>query len=111
MPEIDKCSMLPLKFYYVKIISSDGGVILERNVTETTAVFQHLDYSPRITFIVNITVVDSTEQRSNSTITMKTIGMYISSYPLLITTSAACIVNLSCSYNSNKLATLMCGFP
>ena len=110
MPEIDKCSMLAFKFYYVKIISSEGEIVLERNVTETTVVFQYLNDNPSITFIVNIAVVIK-EQRSNSTVIMKTIGMYISSYPLLITSSAACIVNLNCSYNSNKLATLMCGFP
>ena len=75
MPEINTCSMLALKCYHVKIISSEGEMILERNVTETTVVFQHLDYSPSIVFIVNITVVDIKEQRSSSTVTMKTISM------------------------------------
>ena len=71
--------MLPLKYYYVEIVSSEGEIVLERNVNETavTVVFQHLDYSPRITFIVNISVIDIEEQRSNSTVTMKTIGMHI----------------------------------
>ena len=78
MPEIDKCSMLPLKYYYVEIISSEEEIVMERNVSETTVVFQPLDISPSITFIVNITVVDIEEQRSNSTVTMETIGMYIS---------------------------------
>ena len=70
--------MLALKYYYVKIISSEGEIVLERIVNETTVVFQYLDYSPSITFIVNISVIDIEEQRSNSTVTMKTIGMHIS---------------------------------
>ena len=77
MPEIDKCSMLPLKYYYVEIISSER-MVLEENVNETTIEFQYLDYSPSITFIVNITVVDIEGQRSNATVKMETIGMYIS---------------------------------
>ena len=78
MPEIDKCSMLPLKYYYVEIISSENKTFLERNVSITAVLFQPLDCSPNITFTVNITVADIEGQRSNSTVTMKTIGMYIS---------------------------------
>ena len=76
MPEIDICSMLPLKYYYVEIISSEDEMVLEENVNETTVEFQYLDDSPSITFIINITVVDTEGQRSDATVTMETIGMH-----------------------------------
>ena len=48
MPEIDKCSMLALKCYYVEIIFSKGEMVLKENVNETDVVIQHLNYTHNI---------------------------------------------------------------
>ena len=72
VPEIDKCSMLPIKHYDVRINSSKGNVA-KAIVNETTLnVYENMDKSLEITYSVNITVIDMNGQRSNSTVTEKT---------------------------------------
>ena len=68
VPEIDKCYMLPIKHYDVRINSSKCELkIAISTVNETTLTCE--DNDKGITFTVNITVVDINGQRSNSTVT------------------------------------------
>ena len=67
--------MLPVQHYHVRIISSEGEIILEQNDNATTLIFKHLDNQVNITFTVNITVVDIKGLKSASSVVMKTIGM------------------------------------
>ena len=69
-PEIDNCSMLPIKLYDVRIDSSDSKseIVSKQIFNALTLSFEHMDKQ----FIVNITVVDIIGQRSNSIITEKT---------------------------------------
>ena len=74
-PVFDKCSMLPVQHYHVRIISSEGEIISEEKVKATTLMFKHLENQVNITFTMNITVVDIKGLRSASSVVMKTIGM------------------------------------
>ena len=74
-PVIDKCSMLPVQHYYVRIISSKGEIISAQNDNATTLMFKCLDNQINITITVNITVVDIKGLMSASSVVMKTIGM------------------------------------
>ena len=74
LPEIDICSMLAIKHYDVRISSSKGEVLSEKN-DSTTVIFDHLDNHSTITYTVSITVVDIKGQRSIPTVTEMTIGI------------------------------------
>ena len=74
-PVIDKCSMLPVQHYHVRIISSEGEVISGQNDNATTLMLKCLENQLNITFTVNITVVDIKGLKSASSVVMKTIGM------------------------------------
>ena len=74
-PEIDKCSMLAVKHYEV-IISKEPDEIISHKIYNTTNfLFEHSDYQFNPTFIISITVINIKGQRSNSTVTTKTIGI------------------------------------
>ena len=64
--------MLEVKWYDVMISSSQSKLTSIKSNT-TTLLYEYLDDSSNITITVNIVVVDSKGQRSNSTVTMKTI--------------------------------------
>ena len=64
--------MLPIEHYDVRINSSKGEV-KEAIVNETTLIYEDMDKDSKITYTVNITVVDINGQRSNSTVTEKTV--------------------------------------
>ena len=66
--------MLAIKYYDVQIYSGEGEVLSEKT-DNTTILFDHLDNHTRITYTVNITVVDIKEQRSDASVTNRTIGM------------------------------------
>ena len=78
-PEIDKCTMLPIKHYEVRINSSDGKVVPKEDINETTLVFDDMDKQSKATYTVNITVVNINGQTSNSTVTEKTAQVTTSS--------------------------------
>ena len=67
--------MLPVQYYHVRIISSEGEIISEQNdnVTTLDLMFQHLENQLNIVFLVNITVVDIKGLRSASSVSTKTI--------------------------------------
>ena len=65
--------MLPVQYYDVKIISSDGEIISMQNDNATTLMFEHLENQSNITFTVNITVIDIKGLRSASSVVVKTI--------------------------------------
>ena len=79
VPETDKYTMLPIKHYEVRINSSDGKVVPKEVVNETTLVFDDMDKQSKITYTVNITVVDINRQMSSSTVTEKTAQVTTSS--------------------------------
>ena len=72
-PEIDKCSMLAVKHYDVRISNKDEE-ISQNFYNRTNFLFEHLDNRLNFTLIMNITVIDIKGQRSNSTVITKTIG-------------------------------------
>ena len=72
-PEIDKCSMLAVKHYDVRISNKDEE-ISQNFYNRTNFLFEHLDNRLNFTLIINITVIDIKGQRSNSTAITKTIG-------------------------------------
>ena len=66
--------MLEDKWYDVMISSSLSKLTsIKSNATTLLLLYEYLDDSSNITITVNIVVVDSKGQRSNSTVTMKTI--------------------------------------
>ena len=66
--------MLEDKWYDVMISSSQSKLTsIKSNATTLLLLYEYLDDSLNITITVNIVVVDSKGQRSNSTVTMKTI--------------------------------------
>ena len=67
--------MLPVQHYHVRIVSSEGEIILAQKDNATTLMLKCLDNHLNITFTVNITVVDIKGLRSASSVVMKTIGM------------------------------------
>lgn len=67
--------MLEIEYYDVRINSSEGEEVSERIDNATTLLFELFNGCSKTTFTINITVVDFKEQRSNSTITIKTICM------------------------------------
>ena len=69
-PEIYRCSMLEVEWYDVTISQCELTSIKSNT---TTLLYEYLDDSSNITITVNIVVVDSRGQRSNSTVIMKTI--------------------------------------
>ena len=76
-PVIDKCSMLPVQHYHVRIISSEGEMISAQNDAAAAIMFKHFNNHVNITFTVNITVVDIKGLRSASSVALKTIyGKY-----------------------------------
>ena len=78
-PEIDKCSMLAVKHYDVRISNKDE--VISQNIYNTTNfLFEHSEYHLSFTLIISITVIDIKGQRSNSTIINKTIGVISSKY-------------------------------
>ena len=66
--------MLPIEHYDVRINSSKGEVkeVLPI-VNEATFIYKDMDKDLKITYTVNITVVDINGQRSISTVTEKTV--------------------------------------
>ena len=66
--------MLAIKQYDVQIYS-DEVKVLSVKTDNTTLSFDHLDNSTKITYTVNITVVDIKGQRSDASITNGSIGM------------------------------------
>ena len=68
--------MLAVKHYKV-IISNEDEVISHKIYNTTNFIFEHSDYHLNSTFIINITVtvINIKGQRSNSTVTTKTIGI------------------------------------
>ena len=73
-PEIDKCSMLAVKHYDVRVSNKDE-VISQNIYNATNFIFEHSEYHLHFTLNINITVIDIKGQRSNSTIITKTIGI------------------------------------
>ncbi len=75
-PEINNCSMFAIKHYDVRVYSGEVEVLSEKT-DKTTLLFDHLDNDTKITYTINITVVDIKEQRSNATVIIynRTIGM------------------------------------
>ena len=74
-PEIDKCSMLTIKHYDVRIYSDDGEIIVskETDINSVTFPMKHLNGYSNTAFMVNVTVtaVDIEGQRSTlSTVTV-----------------------------------------
>ena len=66
--------MLAIKHYDVQIYS-DEVKVLSVKTDNTTLLFDHLDNSTKITYTVNIIVVDIKGQRSDASITNRSIGM------------------------------------
>ena len=75
-PEIDKCSMLAVKHYDVRI-SNENEAISQNIYNTTNFLFEHSEYHLNFTLIINITVIDIKGQRSNSTVITKTIDKTI----------------------------------
>ena len=67
--------MVAVKHYDVRISSSDGEMMLERNESDNAAtfMFDHVDNHSIITFKINITVIDINGQRSNSSVVARSI--------------------------------------
>ena len=70
-PEINKCSMLAIKHYDVRIYSGEGEIIAsgKTDVNSITLPFEHMnDYSNIVFTAVNVavTVVDIKGQRSTT---------------------------------------------
>ena len=70
-PEVDRCSMLEVDHYDVIISSSKSERLQEK--FDTTHFYAYLYHHSNTTITVNIVVVDTNGQRSNSTVIMKTI--------------------------------------
>ena len=68
--------MFAIKHYDVKINDSEGEVVSE-TVYNATLLFMIPDNYSNSTFTVTIRVVDIRGQRSNSTVIIKTYGMYV----------------------------------
>ena len=66
--------MLAIKHYDVQIYSDEVEVLSVKS-DNTTLSFDHLDNHTRITYTVNITVVDIKGQRSDASVTNRSIGM------------------------------------
>ena len=66
--------MLAVKHYEV-IISNEDEIISHKIYNTTNFLFEHLDYQFNSTFTISITVISIKGQRSNSTVTTKTIGI------------------------------------
>ena len=66
--------MLTTKHYDVRI-SNEDEVISHKIYNTTNFIFAHSDYHLSFTININITVIDIKEQRSNSTVITKTIGI------------------------------------
>ena len=64
--------MLPIEHYYVRINSSKCDVITEPTINEAILICEEMD-ELNITYTVNITVVNINGQRSDSTVTEKTV--------------------------------------
>ena len=60
---------------YDVIVSSNQSEISKIKSNTTTLLYEYLDDNSNTTFTVNIVVVDTNGQRSNSTVIMKTIYM------------------------------------
>ena len=61
--------------HYDVIVSSSQSEISKIKSNTTTLLYKYLDDNSNTTFTVNIVVVDTNGQRSNSTVIMKTIYM------------------------------------
>ena len=61
--------------HYDVIISSSQSEISKYKSNTTTLLYEYLDDNSNITITVNIVVVDTNGQRSNSTVIMKAISM------------------------------------
>ena len=66
--------MLAVKHYEV-IISNEDEIISHKIYKTPNYLFEHSDYQFNSTFTINITVINIKGQRSNSTVTTKTIDI------------------------------------
>ena len=74
-PEVDKCTMLAIDYYDIRINSSKREILSRRIYDNATLSFNYSNNCQSITFTVSVTVVDTEGQRSNSTFFMTTLGM------------------------------------
>ena len=76
--------MLPIQryayMYEVIVYSGKDEVASEKTNNVTTFSFKHLNNHLNVTFTINITVIDIYGQRSNSTVTVKTITVNFSKF-------------------------------
>ena len=79
--------MLPIQHYVyiyeVRVYYGEDEVASENTTNVTTLSFKHLSNHTNMTFTISITVIDIHGQRSNATVSRKTI-LYIESNPSMI---------------------------